>query len=100
MVHTPRLPHLRLKVRITFLLLITLLFNWVVVVAPSGTLLSVSNADTSYSFQKMAMSGDGQSIYIINSGGSIWKSSDTGTSWSSLTAAGKSNWSTIATSYD
>ena len=46
------------------------------------------------------MSGSGQVLYVANAGESIWKSSDSGTSWSALTSAGSRGWATIATSQD
>jgi hypothetical protein len=57
-------------------------------------------ADTDYEFTKMAMSGNGQIIYVTNRNGSIWKSTDTGATWSSLPSAGTRSWATVSTSQD
>ena len=60
----------------------------------------VAHADTTYSFGKIAMSSSGQTIYALNGNGSIWKSSDTGTTWTALGSAHTGAWSSIATSAD
>lgn len=60
--------------------------------------MTLAHADTSYNFREIAMSGDGQKIYVINAGGSIWKSTDTGSTWSALSSSGTRTWSAISTS--
>ena len=64
----------------------------------SGALSPAAHADSNYAFNKIALSGTGSVVYATNANGSIWKSSDTGTTWSALTAAGVHNWISIATS--
>lgn len=59
-----------------------------------------ADADSFYNFSDMAMSGNGQIIYITNSEARIWKSTNAGSTWSPLTSAGTHQWSTIATSQD
>lgn len=59
-----------------------------------------AEADQTYNFNEVAMSGSGSTMYVINDGGSIWKSVDTGTTWSALTTAGIRYWASIATSQD
>lgn len=60
--------------------------------------MTIAHADSSYNFREMAMAGDGQKIYVINAGGSIWKSADTGSTWSALSSSGTRAWSAISTS--
>lgn len=79
------------------LLAFALIANLAIAVSPLG---QIARADTYYSFQKIALSGDGTTFYLVNSGGSIWKSGDSGGTWSSLPSAGERSWASIATSQD
>lgn len=62
------------------------------------TSTETASADSSYNFREIAMAGDGQKIYVINSGGSVWKSTDSGLNWSALSSSGTRSWSAISTS--
>ena len=78
-----------------------LTISLLLIAMPAGlSTFQIASADSSYSLTKIAMAGDGGIIYVTNSAGSIWKSSNNGAAWSALSAAGIRSWNSIATSQD